>query len=266
MPTSPQPARAGALEIRGSADGLLDEPFHLRVRGAGPDAELTWRARYRDDDGRVWQAAASRAEELGTSWSPAKDSTGSVAALRSLRALAIEVRVEAADGRGATRTVTRRLAADGVRTRRWRDGLGATLHVPAQPQPCATVVIDATAGPEQHLAAQLAAPLLASRGVLVLVVASGARDIADPIATARERMAGVPAARQPIVLLSALHPFDDEPHGGVVLPPGVGARDASPGATAARARAWDELLVRLGATPRAPGGVDPVGPPHPLPS
>ncbi len=249
MPTPTSPSRAGSLEIRGPAEGLLDEPFELRVRGAGPDAELTWRARYRDDDGRVWQAAAPRAGELGSTWTPAKDSTGAVAALRSLRPLAIEVRVEAADGRAATRTVTRRLAADGVRTRRWRDGLAATLHVPERPQPCATVVVDATAGEAQQAAAQLAGPLLASRGVLALVVAGG-RGSADPIPAALERLASVPGARQPI-LLAALDPFGDEHAEGVVLPPGVGARDATPAATAARAAAWDELLARLGATPRA---------------
>ncbi len=252
MPTSAssQPSRAGGLEIRGSADGLLDEPFLLRVRGAGPDAELAWRARYRDDDGRIWQAAAPRAADLGTRWSPAKDSTGPVAALRSLRPLAIEVRVEAADGRAAARSVTRRLAADGVRTRRWRDGLVATLHVPASPPACATLIIDATAGPAPEAIAQLAAPLLASRGVLALVVGAG-RGAADPIAMARERLAGVAAAREPILVLPALE-AGAEP--GVVLPPNVGARDGDP---VARAAAWDELLARLGATPRgiSEGGV-----------
>ena len=51
----------GALEISGASDGLLDDDLVLRVRGAGPEAEVTWRARFRDDDGRVWRAAASRA-------------------------------------------------------------------------------------------------------------------------------------------------------------------------------------------------------------
>jgi hypothetical protein len=248
----PTPASAasprGALEIRGSPAGLLDEPLLLRVRGAGPDAEPTWRARYRDDDGRIWRATASRAEDLGASWSPAKDSTGAVAALRSLRPVSIEVRVETADGRAASRTITRLLAADGVRTRRWRDGLAATLHVPAQ-SPCATIVVDATAGPAQEHAACLAAPLLASRGVLALVVASG-RGIADPLATARERLAAIPAASEPILVEPALDPFDEEPGGGIVLPPGVGARDVSSELAAARAAAWDKLLARLGAVPR----------------
>lgn len=243
MPTdaSADPRPAGALEIRGSADGLLDDPILLRVRGAGAGAQLTWRARYRDDDARVWRASASRCEDLATSWAPAKDGTGAVAALRSLRAVSIDVRVETADGRAATRTLTRRFAADGVRTRRWRDGLAATLHVPAATAPCATVIIDATAGAAELEVATLAAPLLASRGVLVLVVAAGSRGGDDPagaLALAHERLAAVPGASEPIVLP------------GVVLAPGVGAREALPEGAVARAAAWDALLAHLGARPR----------------
>jgi hypothetical protein len=258
--TDAQPSSSGALEIRGSSSGLLDEPFVLRVRGAGPDAELTWRARYRDDDGRVWRAAASRCEDLGTVWTPAKDGTGAIAALRSLRPLSIDVRVETADGRAATRTFTRRLAADGVRSRRWRDGITATLHVPAGGAPCATVILDASGGGTHATVATLAAPLLASRGVLTLVVAAG-RSGDDPLAVARERLLGVPRATSPIVL-AALDPFEDAVPGGagvvlpatgegVMLPPGVGVRDARADAAAARAGAWDALLARLQATPRA---------------
>jgi hypothetical protein len=132
--------------------------------------------------------------------------------------------------------------------RRWRDGLAATLHVPARPQPCATVIADATAGPAVADVAALAGPLLASRGVLVLVVMP-ARGASDPLALARERLAAVPAARQPI-LLPAVDPFAPEPGDGIVLPPGVGARDGGPHVAAARAAAWDALLARLGATPR----------------
>ena len=136
-----------------------------------------------------------------------------------------------------------------MRTRRWRDGLAATLHVPAARQPCATLVVDATAGRAQQDAAQLAAPLLASRGVLALVVAADRRRaVTDPIATARQRLAAVPAAREPILVLPALDPLGGELAAGVVLPPGVGARDLDP---LARAAAWDDLLARLGATPRA---------------
>ena len=124
---------------------------------------------------------------------------------------------------------------------------------PPGPLPCATLIVDATAGCAHETAAQLAAPLLASRGVLALVVAGG-RGSADPLATARERLAAVPAAREPILLEPALDPFGDEPGPGIVLPPGVGARDAIR-AAAARAAAWDELLARLGAMPRCEGGM-----------
>ncbi|MEY2441045.1 MAG: hypothetical protein QOJ46_471 [bacterium] len=247
----------GALEIRGSAAGLLDEPILLRVRGAGPAAEVTWRARYRDDDDRVWRASAATAEDLATRWMPAKDSTGPLAALRSLRTVVIEVRAETSDGRGASRTLTRHVVADGVRVRRWRGGLAATLYVPPRPQPCAAVIVDATAGAAAADVASLAAPLLASRGALVLVVAPS-RGAADPLELARERLAAVPAAREPI-LLSAEDPFAPEPAGGVVLPPGVGARDRGPHVAAARAAAWDALLARLGATPRELPAAGPTG-------
>src|SRR5690349_12785211 len=98
----------GSLEISGMPDGLIDDDLLLRVRGAGPDVALTWRARLRDDDGRVWRASAARAEELASRWVPAKEGTGAIAALRSLRPVAIDVRAEAPDGRAAARTVTRR--------------------------------------------------------------------------------------------------------------------------------------------------------------
>jgi hypothetical protein len=260
------PAGGGALEIRGSASGLLDDHILMRVRGAGPEAVLTWRARYRDDDGRIWRASAPRCEDLATGWSPAKEGTGAVAALRSLRAVSIDVRVETADGRAAARTLTRRIAAEGVRTRRWRDGLAATLHVPARPDPCATVIVDATAGAAQATVATLAAPLLASRGVLALVVVAGRGRMAsaDPLAVAHERLSAVPAASGAIVLLSALDPLgedaaDSQPRGetgsapgddALVLPPGVGVRESRAGAAVSRAAAWDTLLRRLGATPR----------------
>jgi hypothetical protein len=245
-------ARAATLELRGSADGLLDEPFALRVRGAGPGARVVWRARYRDDDGRVWRAAGLRCDNLATDWSPGKDGTGDVAALRSLRPVSIDLRVETADGRAATRTVTRLLAGDGVRTRRWRDGLAATLHVPAVPA-CATAIVDASGSDAQATAAALAAPLLASRGVLVLVLAPArGRTFDEQLETARERLSAVPgAAGSEAVVLSAHDPFSDTPPAGVVMPPGVGLRERDPGAARVRAGAWDELLARLGATPRA---------------
>ncbi len=247
-----------ALEISGPAAGLLDDDLVLRVRGAGPDAAVTWRARLLDDDGRVWRATAQRPEQLATRWVPAKEGTGAIAALRSLRPVAIEIRAEAADGRAAARTFTRVLAAEGVRSRRWRDGLAATLHAPPDAVVCATLVVDATAGETELTVATLAAPLLASRGVLVLVVGAprgrsprGAAGGADPVTTARERLATLPAAGAEILQLPVLDPFSagvaDED--AIMLPPGVGARDPQ-SAAAARAVAWDALLHRLGARPR----------------
>ena len=56
------------IEIQGPATALADEPLALRARGAGPDAELTWHARMRDDDGLVWRARAERAEDLTGAW------------------------------------------------------------------------------------------------------------------------------------------------------------------------------------------------------
>ena len=274
-------AMNGSLEISGAPSGLLDDDLLLRVRGAGPDAALTWRARLLDDDGRVWRATARRPEQLMTRWVPAKDGTGAIAALRSLRPVAIDVRAEAADGRAAARTLTRQFAAEGVRARRWRDGLAATLHAPADAIACATLVIDATAGDAQMTVATLAAPLLASRGVLVLVVGPArgrgraAGGATGQLESARERLATLPAAGQEILLLPALDPFEGGDPGaqaiggpageaageplreGVVLPPGIGARDPQ-AAAAARAVAWDALLARLGARPRERGTFSPI--------
>lgn len=262
------------LEPREPASGLLDEPFRMHARGAGGEdgLPLTWRARLRDDEGRVWRASAERAAELPAAWAPAKASTGPLAGLQSLRPVAIDVRVESDDdGRVASRTVTRKLLADGVRVRRWRAGLAATLHLPAAATPCAVVVLDATGGAgatgreevpggaEAIATAALAAPLLASRGVLVLVVppsgrngaggstggAAGAAGAAGAggasserlLAAAREQLAAVPAAAgAEIVSIAPL------------LPPGVpwsGDDDFG-----SRAAAWDALLATLGATPR----------------
>ncbi len=259
MPASDRPAprtTPGSLEIRGAATGLLDDPFALRVRGAGPDAEITWRGRYRDDDGRVWRAVAWRPQDLSTRWLPAKDGTGDVAALRSLRPLSIDVRAEAGDGRAAARTFVRAIVSDGVRTRRWRDDLAATLHVPAERPYRATAILDAAGSEAQAAAALLAAPLLASRGVLALVLAPAKRraSSADPLELARERLGAVPGASRPIVL-AALDPLAEAGNGapveGVVLPPNVGVREIRDGAAADRAAAWDALLERLGAAPRS---------------
>ena len=242
-----------ALEIRGPAIGLLDDPLNLRVRGAGPDAELLWRARFVDDEDRAWRTAATCAEDLAAGWAPAKSGGPPIAALRSLLPVSIDVRAEAPDGRAATRTVTRQLAADGVRIRRWLDGMTAVLHLPPRDEPCATLIIDATAGPVEAATAWLAAPLLASRGAVVLALAlARMRGSTDPLVAARARLATVPAAAEPILILPVLDPLSDAAQAGeaVVLPPGIGARDGGAALVAARALAWDALLAQLGATPR----------------
>jgi hypothetical protein len=200
------------LEIQGPATALVDEPFAFRVRGAGPGADVVWHARMRDDDGLVWRARAARAEDLPGAWRGKAQRAG----VASLRPLQVELRVEAADGRAATRTVTRTLVAEGVRIRRWRDGLIATLHLPAG-EPLSSVLVDGAAIP--------AAALLASRGVLVLALAQGDQ------AAARERLAAVPGAGE-VETLAA---------GDVPIPPGLPGGDAA---------AWAELVRELRARRR----------------
>lgn len=232
-----------ALELRGPFEGLLDEPLALSVRGAGSGADVRWRARYRDDDGRIWRAGAADCSQL-LDWLPAKEGTGDVAALRSLRPVIVEVRAEAADGRAASRELTRVIAAAGVRRRRWRDGLAATLHVPAGSAPCATVILDVTGGPSWGA---VAASLLASRGAIVLAVGpTTSPPTAASIAATRELLLAVPGATEPILLSAAPEPADD----AVAMPPNVGARGTRE-SVRARALAWDALLARLGARPRA---------------
>ncbi len=153
---------------------------------------------------------------------------------------------------------------DGVRARRWKDAVAGTLYLPAQ-SATATLTIDArepktaaaqpaepdTAGavaappaiaePATAAgldAAPLAAALLASRGVLVLVL-TGGKD--DPLTAARERLAQVPGAPERIETLSAAE---------VGVPPGVGFRGEDQRAAEARGATWDALLHRLGARPR----------------
>lgn len=200
------------IEIQGHATALADEPFTLRARGAGADAELVWHARMRDDDGLVWRARAERPEELPGAWRGKAER----AALASLRPLRIDVRVEAADGQSASRTLTRLLVGEGVRVRRWRDGPVATLHLPAG-APSASVLVDGTAG--------VAPALLASHGVLVLAVAGGDLDVA------RERLAAVPGAQDVVTLTAADLP----------VPPGLPGGDPV---------AWASLLARLCAPER----------------
>jgi hypothetical protein len=257
-----------AIEIRGAAVALLDDPLLLSARGSDGAEPLLWRARLRDDDGRTWQASATSAEALASSWKPAKATTGPLAALQSLRPVSLEVRVEAPDGRSAARTFTRTLVGEGVRIRRWRDPtLLATLHLPAG-TPCATALVDAATEPSAAVAA-LAAPLLASRGVLALVVPPQRDRSSAPEALrlAGQRLATVPgAAGSAPVVLRAVDPFGavlaDDPavdrggaaadSGHAVLPPGVAAREEAADAVA-RGAAWDALLARLGARARSGG-------------
>jgi hypothetical protein len=230
------------LSIRGVRAGqLLDEPLLLSAAGDG----LRWRARYRDDDLRVWRAAAGRAEELLTGFLPSKPSTGPIAALASLRPVQIDVRVEAPDGRAAGRAVTRLLVAPGVRLRRWRfGGLAGVLHLPATAPACATLVVDGSGGANEAVVAGLAGPLLASRGALVLCVTAGSLD------EAIERLADVPGAEEPVAAAAA-DPLSGAPApASVPLPPGVGVSGEPDGGAPARTAAWDALLAGLGATPR----------------
>ncbi len=247
---------SGALELSVMPSGLLDDPLAARLRGAGDAGPVTWRARVRDDDGRVWRAIADRPQDLPAAWVPAKSSTAMLMALGSLRPVELEIRAELADGRAAARTIRRSLVAEGVRLRRWRGTVAATLHLPAAGAPVAVAVLDATGGAEDAPAvAALAGPLLASRGVLALSVGPAARlDGADVLRDAIEQLKSVPAAsRQDVRVLDVLGSQDGgaaaEPGTVVVTPPGVGVRGAGAGPQAAADRgvAWSALLRALGA-------------------
>ena len=229
---------SSAIELAGPAAGPLDEPPSLRLRGAGPEADVVWRARLRDDDERVWRAQAPRAAALDDAWQPAKTPAAPHAALASLRPVRVEVRAELADGRAATRTITRQLLGDGVRVRRWRGAVAGSLVLPAAP-PVATLLVDATADAAHAPPALLAAALLATRGVLVLLVPAPAkRTPAELVAEAAERLRAVPGAGPPLI----------RPAAEIPLPPGVPATVGEP---AARAAGWDALLAGLGAVARA---------------
>ena len=206
------------LEIRGLQVALIDEPLALRTRGG---EAVRWRARLVDDDGRSWRAQAARAEELDGAWAPAKSGAGPVAALASLRPVRLDVRAETAGGEAASRTLERRLLADGVQRRRWRaPAPPGSLFLPAQETRGVVVLPPETT---------LAGALLASRGVVALAVGDERRD------DALELLARVPAAagHAPVLL-------DD-----IGLPPGIPALASGDGA------AWDALLERVGATPRS---------------
>jgi hypothetical protein len=169
------------LEIRTNPDGLLGEPLATGLRGA-EGGIASWKARLRDDDGRIWRCNGRTAAELGTDWAPAKQSSGTVAAARSLRPLEIELRAELPDGRSTTRTIKRRLLTDGVKVRRWR-GEHATLYIPAT-TPKLTLLIT---GSDAWLAP--AAALLASQGAIVLLAAPAAE-----ITALTEKLASATAA------------------------------------------------------------------------
>lgn len=233
----------GGLELRAASSGLLDEPLALNVRGLGGPAgdTLIWRARLRDDDGRVWRAQASDPLALSDAWTPAKSSGGAVAALQSLRPVSLDVRVEAPDGRAASRTLTRSVLAEGARVRRWRDGLAATLFLPAQRTSTSALVLDGTADEEAAAAAAPTAALLASRGVLVLLVTPPRGRGGD-----RERLLRDAAERLEQLAASAVELLPAPPPTAPGVPARADAHD--------RAAAWDALLARVGATPRAVAG------------
>jgi hypothetical protein len=247
-----------ALELSGPPVGLLDDPLALRVRGSGGAAALVWRGRIRDDEGRVWRAIAGHLEDLPGAWVPAKSSTSMLMGLTSRRPVELEVRVEAPDGRAATRTLKRLLVAEGVRIRRWRGDVPAVLHLPSGEGPFPSLVLDASGKEGDALAvATLAAPLLASRGVLALVVGpAGRTEPAVLLDRALEQLASVPSAQPAPRVLEVLGSQEDgagrEAGTVVVTPPGVGVRGAGagPAAAAARAATWDALLAAVDATPR----------------
>lgn len=215
------------LELRGAGPGLLDDDLTLEVGGAPAGAALTWRARIRDDDGFVWRASGTAPNAL--TWMPAKPSSaGGVAALRSLRPVDLDVRVEDPDGEAAFRTLTRTLVADGVKVRRWRDAVAGTLYLPGE-MSGAGAILDARAADADPELVPVAAALLASRGVLVFALTKGVPE------AAREALGAVPSTPSELTVLDA-----------VPLPPGVPARTIPDDGAAA----WDALLAGLGARPR----------------
>ncbi len=232
------------LELAGPAVALIDEPLDVRVRGLGEsDADdLLWRARLRDDDGRVWKATAERPEHLAAGLAPAKPGTGPVPALGSLHPVRLDVHVEAGDGRGAKRTFERRFLADGVRVRRWRekDLRGTLMLPPASGAPAGSQALlvdarlpDTAAGDPQRLLAALVAPLaaavLASRGRVVLVIGDDVPDLAPAL----ERLAAVPGASGTPRVVRALGA------GGVpLLPPGIPVLGESRAQREARNDRW----------------------------
>lgn len=223
------------LEIRTNPDALLGTPLATGLRGAGETPVAFWQARLRDDDGRIWRSNGRTAAELGLIWKPAKDSTGPIAALRSLHPLEIDVRAELPDGRAATRTVKRILLAEGTRVRSWKGltPLRATLYLPRAERATAALIIDARDWASTNALAPTAA-LLASRGVAVVTAEPGAKQPPqDALPELAELLAAVPAAQgagTPAV--RTLLP----------LPPGL------PSTVAGDPSAWATLLGQSGAS------------------
>jgi hypothetical protein len=212
------------LEISAQAIALLDDPLDLHARGG---VATRWRARLIDDDGRSWRTEADSPEGLVDHWAPAKDTTGPTAALGSLRPIKLDVRAETEAGPAANRTLERRLLADGIKVRRWRAPAPAgTLFLPTEAATGA-LLVDAR---EPHPATLPAGALLASRGVVALVVTG------DDLAQAAEMLASVPAAagHTPLTITAA----------ALGTPPGLPTTAPSDGGE------WDALLARLGAEPR----------------
>jgi hypothetical protein len=236
------------LELSGAPVALVDEPLDVRLRGLGEDAgeDVLWRARLRDDDGRVWRASAERPEHLMAGLKPAKGGTGRVPALGSRHPIRLDVLAEAADGRGAKRTFERRLLADGVRVRRWREpGLRGTLAIPAPGTPVAEQALlldarvprDPEAGELLVLAAfvaPLAIAVLASRGVVALALTD-----ADDLAPALERLGAVPGVLGDPRVVRALGAGDVP-----LLPPGIPLLDEGRSAREARIARWWSLAPR----------------------
>ncbi|MTD42999.1 hypothetical protein GKE82_01425 [Conexibacter sp. W3-3-2] len=240
------------LELSGHQVALIDEPLDVRLRGLGEVAAafddeddlggVLWRARLRDDDGRVWRAAADAPEHLPAGLAPSKPGTGRVPALGSLHPVRLDVHAEAPDGRGAKRTFERRLLADGVRVRRWKEPqLRGTAFLPPPDAPAAEPLlldarIDASTGELGLLAAfvaPLAAAVLASRGRATLVVTD-----LDDLAPALERLAGLRAATGAPRVLRTLGAGDV-----VLLPPGIPVLDEGSAARTARRDRWASIVT-----------------------
>lgn len=239
------------LELSGPPVALVDEPLGVRLRGLGemaetdPDDEfggILWRARLRDDDGRVWRATADAPEHLPAGLAPAKPGTGPVPALGSLHPIRLDVHAEAPDGRSAKRTFERRLLADGVRVRRWKEPelRGSVFLPPPGGAPSRPLLLDARLAPDagelETLAAfvaPLAAAVLASRGRPTLVVSD-----LDDLAAALERLAGLQAASGTPRVVRTLGAGDV-----LLLPPGIPVLGEGAPARTARRDRWASLVA-----------------------